>query len=282
MVFAVTISSLLTRVKHALLLRTRYHSAKAAVIPLGVAATAHYWVQRLRMRNARPDRRYTLRSKDARHAVLVRAGTSDLDVFKQIFIEREYSCLDDVARADLIIDCGANVGYSSAYFMARFPNARLIAVEPDEGNFGILRTNLAPFGSSVVALRSAIWSRPGMLCFSDRQYRDGREWTRQVRPGSADEDTSIPAVDIGTLLSESGQDRISILKIDIEGAEAMVFAENYESWIDRVDNLVIELHDDTEYGECSAIFHRAIAGRGFTLSRSGELTVCTRSSARAH
>ncbi|CAN5382113.1 hypothetical protein BH10PLA2_BH10PLA2_26230 [soil metagenome] len=64
--------------------------------------------------------------------------------------------------------------------------------------------------------------------------------------------------------------------MDIEGAEAQVFSENYESWIDYVDNIVIELHDDTAFGNASSIFTKAIAGRSFTVSRCGELTVCKR------
>src|ERR1700733_12545752 len=65
-----------------------------------------------------------LRAQGARDAILAaskyskfrlrcRAGTSDQRVFNQIFVKREYQCLDDVASADLILDCGANVGYSS-------------------------------------------------------------------------------------------------------------------------------------------------------------------------
>jgi hypothetical protein len=43
-------------------------------------------------------------------------GSSDLHVFRQIFVEREYGCLDDLADVRLIIDCGANAGYSSGSF----------------------------------------------------------------------------------------------------------------------------------------------------------------------
>ena len=53
--------------------------------------------------------------------VYCRAHTSDLGVFRQIFIDREYRCLDDVQEPRLIVDCGANVGYASAYFLARHP-----------------------------------------------------------------------------------------------------------------------------------------------------------------
>jgi hypothetical protein len=83
-------------------------------------------------------------------------------------------------------------------------------------------------------------------------------------------------VDIESLLQRSGHDRVSILKIDIEGSEAVVFSDHHATWIDRVDNIVIEIHDDSVFGHCSAVFARAIANREFNVSRSGELTVCRR------
>ena len=47
------------------------------------------------------------------HRLFVRRGSSDLDVFDQIFIQNEYGCLDDLTDVRFVIDCGANVGYSS-------------------------------------------------------------------------------------------------------------------------------------------------------------------------
>ena len=201
-----------------------------------------------------------------------REGSSDPSVFQQIFIEREYACLDDLVDPRLIIDCGANVGYSAAYFLSRFPSSHVIAVEPDEGNFALLQRNLAPFGARARAIRAAVWSHPTSLKMSEVPYRDGREWARQVRACQPGEPGDLPGLDIGTLLSDSGQTSISVLKIDIEAAEKIVFGSQYESWIGRVENIVIELHD----AECIRTFLRAIAGHPFQLSRSGELTVCKR------
>ena len=215
-------------------------------------------------------------ARHARHPLACRGLTPDLKVFSQIFLFREYSCVDSVKKAGLIIDCGANAGYSSAYFLSRHPSAELIAVEPDPENFALLNDNLRPYGSRVRTVQSAIWSHPTRLMLSETPYRDGLEWARQVRECQPSETGGFLATDIGTLLRESGHDRISILKIDIEGAEGVVFARNYESWIDRVDALVIELHDDTIFGDNRSVFHRAIAGHGFAVSEYGELTVCKR------
>ena len=79
-------------------------------------------------------------------------------------------------------------------------------------------------------------------------------------------------IDIGTLLRKSGFDRIFILKVDIERAESVVFSSNYEQWINSVDNIVIELHDE----ECRAVFMKAIASADFAISQCDELTVCKR------
>ena len=214
----------------------------------------------------------TMRSGRANYPLGARSHTSDGQVFYQVFARLEYACVDEMSDVSLIIDCGANVGYSSAYFLTRFPDAKLIAVEPDPGNFKILQRNLAPFGSRVRLIQSGIWSHSCGLVISEEKFGDGREWAIQVRETKPGEPPQMTAVDIGTLLRESGQSRISILKIDIERAEAIVFASNFESWIDKVDNLVIELHDE----ECQQIFFKAIEGQGFEISHSGELTVCRR------
>ena len=222
------------------------------------------------------DRPLTPHTELARHALHYRPGTSDLNVFHQVFVEREYSCLDDLSGVDFILDCGANVGYSAAYLLSRFPTSHVMAIEPDPGNFEMLRINLAPYGDSATLLRSAVWSHPRGLVLSRAPYRDGYEWTRQVRECREGETPDVVAVDIGGILRQVPGRRISILKMDIEGAEGVVFSDNYESWIGAVDTIVVELHDDSVFGDCSAAFVKAIAGRGFAVTRHGEITLCRR------
>ncbi len=239
---------------------------------LGVGPAIHYRLRRFQNQRIPGKAPFALHSRRLQWPVYCRPQTTDIDVFSQIFVHREYRCLDGVTDVNLVIDCGANVGYSSAYFLSAFPKAKVIAVEPDPANFHALLHNLAPYGDRVRAIQSAVWSHSTALKLSTEIFRDGREWSRTVVPTSADDPEAMSAVDIGTLLEESGHDRISILKIDIEGAERQVFAENFESWINRVDNLVIELHGD----DCESTFRTAVGDRGFELSECDELSVCQR------
>jgi FkbM family methyltransferase len=220
---------------------------------------------------------YSIKPRHANHQLLLRAGTSDPSVFRQIFFEREYEPLMGLNDVKLIVDCGANVGYSSAFLLTQFPSSHVIAVEPDPDNFNILSKNLEPYNNRAVAVRAGVWSNSHPLKVVRSAYRDGREWSVQVRPTKAGEEPDLVAVSVPSLLESSGFDRISLLKVDIEGAEVVVFGSDVE-WLDLVDAIAIELHDDSHFGNGSNAFLSAIRGRGFNTTVSGELTICRRSS----
>ena len=217
-----------------------------------------------------PDSIYAVRVKGIEHPILCRALASDRMVFRQIFIENEYASLDTAKEVSLIIDCGANVGYSSAYLLSKHPGARVIAVEPDEGNFVMLQKNLEPYGDRAVLIQGGVWSHKCGLVVCRGTYRDGREWSTQVRECGANEIPDVSAVDIGTLLEQSGAGRIDILKIDIEGSEQVLFSGDCEGWLNKVKHLAIELHDDY----CRQAFLSSIAIHNPNISYSGELTIC--------
>lgn len=220
-----------------------------------------------------------LRSPELRHPVGARTRSSDPQVFIQVVLDREYSPISDLPAVESVIDLGANVGYSSAFFLSRYPAARCVAVEPDPANFALLSRNLAPYGDRAVCVRGGAWNRRCHLALSESVYRDGAEWTRQVRECTDGTAGSFPGFDVPSLMDMIGARRISILKVDIEGAEAVVFDGTCASWIDSVDNLAIELHDDSEFGMCSPVFWRAVADRGFSFARSGELVIARRQAA---
>ena len=270
----------LRRVKRELQLRTRWRRLRRLVGALGMqnalAYRLHGWLGR--------DLAFVhwIRPRGVKHPLGLRHGSSDFFVFEQIFVEQEYAPLYSMTDVGLVIDCGANVGYSAAAFLSRFPDCEVVAIEPDEGNFAVLQANLHPYGSRVTARRAAVWSHPAPLVMSEERYRDGREWSRQVRECQAGEAADFEGIDIGSVLAASGHDRISLLKVDVEGAEAVIFRGDVR-WLDRVDAIAIELHDDSSFGTGSQVFFEAMRGQDFTITRCEELWICRRalSSGRA-
>lgn len=240
---------------------------------LGWSQAFIYLVQKLRCSLFNQNENYTLISKNSQYPLICRPKTSDRGIFDQIFVEREYSCFDDLSNVDLIIDCGANVGYSSAYFLTRFPKCIVICIEPDRSNFKILEKNLALHKDRVKLISTGIWSHSTGLKISEMSY-GGEACAVQVRECKPGEVPEMQATDVGTLLKESGLNRISILKMDVEGAEAVVFAKNYESWIPYVDNIAIELHDNTSFGQATDVVLNVMSSyKQFNMSESGELTI---------
>lgn len=215
-----------------------------------------------------PEMRLT--SKYLANPVTARRGTTDLMVFDTIFVEREYSCLDNLQNVRTVIDAGANCGYSSAYFLSKFPGSRVIAVEPDRSNFQLLKKNLAPWGNRAICVEAALWSHETTLNFEQDSTGAGNEWGRRTEEGgTGDTGAGIRAVTVPWLMNELGVETIDVLKVDIEGAETAVFGGGDRSWLGAVRNIVIELHGP----ECQAAVEGALAPYAFTESRSGELSV---------
>lgn len=204
----------------------------------------------------------SLRPRVLDHEILLRVGSSDADVFHQVLIREEYSAVADMAP-NVIVDCGANVGYTSAYFLSRFPRAHLIAIEPLASNAALCRHNLAPYGVRARVYCAALWSMSGRVVI---EHTDGNEWGAQVRAARPGEVGNVDAIDIPSL----GLEHIDLLKVDIEGTEIELFGASSALWLPRIGNIVIELHDK----RCEQTFFNALTGFTFQQQRSGELTIC--------
>jgi FkbM family methyltransferase len=208
------------------------------------------------------------------HPVYMRYATSDIAMFHQIFIFREYSCIDELAEPRFIIDAGANVGYASIYFLNKYPTVRIVAVEPDEDNFSICQANLSGYDDRILVIKSGVWSHEAALKVCNE---DGREkCSVQVKECMVGETPDIYAVDIDSILEKGNFPTIDLLKMDIEGSETVVFSKNYQNWLPKVKNIVIELHGP----ECDRALFEALDSYDYDLSTYGELTVCQQLSSK--
>lgn len=214
----------------------------------------------------------TIKPRQVKHPLIARlGGSSDFGVFHQVFSSDEYAPLRNISPCRFILDLGANVGYSSAYLLNRFPNATILAVEPDPGNFEICRRNLLPYGTRAQVLQGAVWSRRSTLALSRGLYRDGREWATQVREmdGSADAAT-VEGWDVESLIQMAGAEQVDLLKVDIERSELEIFGNNASKWLSCVRNICIELHG----ADCREAFLDALQSFDYDLEDSGELSFC--------
>ena len=238
---------------------------------LGLACAVRYTLYRI-LNPTLGGRVLTLHVRGLPSPVYCRAGGSDLRVFAQVIANREYRCLDQSHIPELVIDCGANIGLSTVYFLTRFPNAHLIALEPDPDNFKMLARNTAGFSDRVTLLQAAVWNKNTRLVFSDAGALDRHEWAKTCREAAESEVPRIQAFDIPTILGMSSFKRVGLLKVDIECGELALFDQSAKDWIDLVDAIAIELHG----AACEKAFRRIVREEDFLVSHCDELTVCLR------
>jgi len=215
---------------------------------------------------------YELQVPGRSQSVRLRPYTSDFEVFVHVFVEKAYRHVDVAEPVGSIIDCGANIGLAAFDLLDRFPDAHLVAVEPDAGNFDLLKRNLQSQAHRVTFIRGGIWSGHGYAVRDEVLWRDGREWSFRVRPAGPNEHGEIELISIPTLLERQHWTGVDLVKMDIEGAELEVFQHGSSDWLARTRVLAVELHDT----ECEGAFQTAILPFPFSISRVGELTVATR------
>jgi len=252
------------RIEHS---TTLVQSKKLGIVPI-ISMKLSKWAASNLSGNRRVLRRLWL--PDYNYPLFYRDNTSDLDVIWQVFGEKEYECAVNEDDVSLIVDCGANIGCTSFFFLHRYPKARVVAVEPDRGNFAVCRRNLARFGDRVRLLNAAVWPTKKPLKVLRNGFRDGREWSFRVLPIEGSEAPEISSVTIDEIIRASDRPTIDLLKIDIEGGERYLFQREFEDWLTRTRNLVIELHDN----ECESAFFHVLNHYNYDLRHSGELTYC--------
>lgn len=208
----------------------------------------------------------------------VRFQGSDASVLRQVFAGRAYdlsryrqhaqlrAAIDKIVaagRRPLILDAGANIGASSVWFALRYPEAVVVAVEPDPANLEIARRNIARFPNIVLA-PAAIGGESGAV--NVLAHKSG-EATRTERAMSGE----TPILTVADAVALAGPaTELLIAKVDIEGFEADLFAHNLD-WIDGISALLIELHDWMLPGQhSSASLQRAMFNRGFEMLVRGE------------
>jgi len=182
----------------------------------------------------------------------IRKNASDFATFYSVFVKEEYrlwnlkrfaeieAFVNNSPKCPLIIDCGANVGYTSLYFKLLFPEAKLVLIEPEFENLQSCKKLLSEFDQSdILFLQNVISASEGKFVLKDEQARPDGFTFKQANSG-------IEAIMLPDLIDKSTayfEDSYPfVLKVDIEGHEAGIF-ENAGEHVDKFLLAFIEFHD---------------------------------------
>ena len=156
---------------------------------------------------------------------------------------------------------GRILGAASIWFRSRFPEAAIVAIEPDASNAAIARKNIAGL-RGVILIEAAVGARAGFVSVIAAE----QGWAVKTERAS----TGCPVVTIDQAVKAVPSGKLLAVKIDIEGFESDLFKSNL-GWMDDVSAVYIEPHDWLFPGEgTSRSFQKAFGERDFEIFLRGE------------
>ncbi len=191
--------------------------------------------------------------------------------FHDMLTLNEIFCREDYAvrtAPPLVVDLGSNIGLSALYFLTRGPAVRCRLYEPVARNLERLRRNLEGFKERYVVEPVAVADFDGEARFRLDPF--GR-YGALNQPG--DEVATVPCRHIDGVLEDALADAptISVLKVDVEGYEAIVLRAARADLLARVELIYLEGSSAelpapegfvaSESCETVRLLNRALAGR---------------------
>lgn len=177
----------------------------------------------------------------------VRPLTTDAEIWRNVFDDNAYG-LSEFASDEVIIDVGAHIGAFTFACMAR-GGRMILAFEPYPESYSLAQLNVWRFATDLghpdlpQLYGCSIWrsdraetvsiTRAPDSLFSNRPHPAANSTLFQT-------DHSLPVVSFALDAVLKHFDRVSLLKLDCEGAEWPILWTSKE--LHRVDNLAIELH----------------------------------------
>jgi FkbM family methyltransferase len=153
-----------------------------------------------------------------------------------------------LARGDIAIDCGANVGEITARMRAA--GAEVYAFEPNPQAYAALQQRFAG-DPGVHCLQKAVDDQPGTvkLFMHQRAAENPLMWSvgsslvGTKSNVSADSFVEVEAVDLAAFIAALPQP-VKVLKIDVEGVECRLLKRLFQTEaISRVEHVFVETHE---------------------------------------
>jgi FkbM family methyltransferase len=172
-------------------------------------------------------------------------GEDALQGFDSVFRDRAYRRFVAEPLSGHLIDIGANIGTLSLDWLQRRPKVTVHAYEPNPRTFLALQKNvrLNGFAVRVHLHNEAVWSGEGTLTLH-RDRASSVATTAFPDREAVGDPFVVETVGLDEVIGRCPADqRIKLLKIDTEGAEAEILEGAAPGTLARIDQCILEYHD---------------------------------------
>ncbi len=123
-----------------------------------------------------------------------------------------------VQKDDIIIDCGAFLGFGEVRLAPDLPAGRIIALEASADCHAVLTRNLNANGAgNVTPLHAAVWNQVGEMDLESGYAQDNSLVADLVLDGKRRQ--SVETATIDSLVDRFDLDRVTMLSLTVNGAE---------------------------------------------------------------
>lgn len=161
---------------------------------------------------------------------------SYLSALKEIYIDECYKLTNSI-KIQSVLDIGANLGFSVAYFKTQFPECKITAFEADPSIFEYLQKNVSSNQfTGVTLMNGAAWVQDGELEFHQDHSQGGSLQRSELHKNT----TKVKTFDLRRIINTSGP--WDLLKIDVEGAETAILT-HIQNDLKDFKAIFIEYHE---------------------------------------
>ena len=162
----------------------------------------------------------------------------DLIVFYEIYIEDLYKLRTfPIKPGDIVLDVGASIGwYSCAVAKMAGDNGKILAIEPNPGNFALLNKNVILNEiTNITLINKGIWDAQAIKKLKLKGYASSIGHDLKIENGEL-----IQFDTIDNLVQEYHIEEVNEIKMDIEGAEIEAINGSQET-LQRSKNLILKI-----------------------------------------
>lgn len=173
-------------------------------------------------------------------AITIRSNNAiDRSVIKYVFYHQYHLPPVKLPTNAVILDLGANIGLTIRHFKHLYPQSKIFGFEMDSQNFEVCKKNCENL-SDVSITNKAVWTETGTIQYADNVDTDAYAITENAQTATKE----MPSINLNDILTTHSLEKVDYMKMDIEGAEKNILESDDLSWMQKVQAMNIELHED--------------------------------------